>query len=69
MLKELILRNQGRMDGKMIVQRKVLFENWSKSDNQLDVDEMHTHFLLSFYTKPVAISISFAPPQWTCYDV
>ena len=51
MLKELILRNQGRMVEKIFVQRKVLFENLSKYDKKLDVDEMHSHFFTQFLYK------------------
>ena len=52
------------MDG---IRLEKFIENWN--DNQLDVDEMHTHFFFQFlYKQVVAISISFAPPQWPCYD-
>ena len=38
-------------NGQENFQRKVLFENWSKYDNKLDVDEMHIQFSSQFLYK------------------
>ena len=66
MLKE--FRNQGKMDGKIFNEK-----SYSKTGRNMITSWMSMrcifNFLHSFYTKQVAISISFAPPQWTCFAV